>query len=76
MWWFFGISSIALLVLIRGTGSPQLPPVPASSERHVNDEPLPDIFMPANSPTRVISDLNDKRAWATSTSQTFQGILS
>jgi hypothetical protein len=40
MWWFFGISSIALLMLIRGTGSPQLPPVPASSERHVNDEPL------------------------------------
>lgn len=74
MWWFIGISSVALLMLIRGTGSPELPPVPATSERHVNDEPLPDVAMPGRSPTSVISDLRDTRAWGTS--QTFQEILS
>jgi hypothetical protein len=46
MWWYVAISSLALLMLVRGTGSPDLPPIPAASERHVNSEPLPDMIMP------------------------------
>lgn len=76
MWVFIGISSLALLMLVRGTGSPELPPIPAATERHVNDEPLPEVHMPRVSPTTVISDPTGVMPWNISTSQTFQAILS
>lgn len=76
MWVFIGISSLALLMLIRGTGSPELPHVPAATERHVNDEPLPEVHMPRVSPTTVISDPTGSTPWNISTSHTFQAILS
>ena len=76
MWWYVGISSVALVLLLRGTGSPQLPPIPAATERHVNDEPLPEHRMPSVSPKSVISNMDDMGAWDISTSSTFQEILS
>lgn len=76
MWVFIAISSLALLMLIRGTGSPELPHIPAATERHVNDEPLPEVLMPRVSPTSVISDPTGATPWNISTSQTFQAILS